>query len=222
MRRSRRISSGSTGSGPTAPIAQAGTAARAVRTSAAAAEGSRAVVGEDRLEVEREPPALGRRAPRVGRYASSAAARKGPAGKAICAEDLEQLGVADRVEQARACSRARASIAVPLRVACRPRWRRPRSRAAAPARRLSPSGRRAKVGGRDSRSIRTVTARAPSRSMASGTVPTALSRSTESALARISRSSVSYGSSAATGMTAAGSNGDLRRICWRSIEAVSS
>jgi hypothetical protein len=55
----------------------------------------------------------------------------------------------------------------------------------------------------------TVVARGPIRSSASGTVPTEFSRSTDSELARISRSSVRYGSSAAIGTIADVSSGDF-------------
>jgi hypothetical protein len=63
--------------------------------------------------------------------------------------------------------------------------------------------------GEERRSMSTVAARGPIRSSASGTVPTEFSRSTESEFARMRRSRVRYGSSAAMGTIAEVSSGDF-------------
>ncbi len=186
---SSSMSSSSVFSSVRPPIAQAGTAARAWRTMAAEALGS-VPSSERTASKSRGRPQISARRPAHGRPVcledrSPERARR----EVHLADDLEEVGVADAVEQAH-CVSAFTADAEALGVA--PGGDR-RGEARSPDRRAAGS-----LAGRDgksleeSRSISTVAARAPIRSSASGTVPTEFSRSTERELARMRRSSVRY------------------------------
>src|SRR5262249_39818707 len=170
------------------------------------------VVGDDGLKVERKTPAFRapdpeRRPVGLDRRGAEASVRQ-----LEVAEDLQQVGVADGVQETQRVA-AFPRDPVSLRIPPGGDRRRP-APAPAPRRRAGSAGSLSGTLGKsedEGRSMGTVIARPPSRSIASGTVPTELSRSTDRALARIIRSSVRYGSRAAIGTTAAGSTGDFFR-----------